>query len=111
MERPTWVWSVRSLSPKFLNKGIKMAKCKHCDSKRIFSISAHSSDLNFVEVKHLRYEHDGYAPYIKGICGGDDVDISVCLDCFRIKGMRPMSDEELLKALDGDDDGDDDDDD
>lgn len=64
-----------------------------CDSERIFSISAKSSDLNFCEFNGKK--HDGYAPLVKNVCSGDYVDISVCLDCGKVQGKFPVEDPEM----------------
>ena len=32
---------------------------------------------------------DGYLPYISDICGGDDVDIKICMECGQTQGTFP----------------------
>lgn len=70
-----------------------------CTHDRTISINAHSSDLNNIEVPHLGIEKDGYLPFIKGIGGGDDVNIEICLDCGTVVGFDPMTDDEVKAAL------------
>lgn len=62
--------------------------CDCCGSNRVFSISAKSSDLNFVQYNGV--EHDGYAPLVDNICGGDYVDVAICLDCGKTQGNFPV---------------------
>lgn len=73
--------------------------CNKCDSNRLMSVDAKSGDLNFVEVPHLDYEHDGYLPRIGGVCGGDYVDITFCLDCGQIQNFRSLDDDQLKETL------------
>lgn len=36
------------------------------------------------------YTHDGYAPTIKNVCGGDGISFDVCLDCGQVQGKWPL---------------------
>ncbi len=64
-----------------------------CNSKRIFLISAKSSDCNICIFNGK--ERDGYAPLVNNVCSGDYVDISVCLDCGKVQGKFPVEDPEI----------------
>ena len=74
-----------------------------CTHDRTIKINAHSSDLNFVSIPHLNLEKEGYLPYIEGVCGGDDVDMEICLDCGTVVGFHKMTDAEVKSAMKGDD--------
>lgn len=67
-----------------------MSDCVH---ERTFSIGGKASD------RHNWFwpdgsEGDGYAPNIPGLCGGDYVDLEVCIDCKIVIGF-PSADEIL----------------
>lgn len=68
------------------------------------SISAKSSDLNSIEIDHLGVEHDGYNPDIQGVCSGDYVDITFCLDCGQIHDFVSPTDDELKEYFEVEDD-------
>ena len=73
-----------------------MSKCNH---DRVLRINAHSSDLNFVTVPHLNLEKEGYLPHIDNVCGGDDVDIEICLDCGQVVGFEGLKDKEIKNIM------------
>lgn len=77
-----------------------MMSAKACEHKRILNISSKADDRQFFRIPHLNREIQGYAPYIKELCGGDYVHLTVCLDCCIVLQMKPISDEELLEILD-----------
>lgn len=81
---------------------------KNCKHERTLILNSKASDMHFCEVPHLTIEKDGYAPNIPGLCNGDYVDLTVCLDCGTVIGFEPMSDEEVLIAfeIEAEDDGD-----
>ena len=87
----------------------RVMACIKCDSTRLMSIDAKSSDLNFVEVPHLDVEHDGYAPNIPGVCGGDYVNLTFCLDCGQIQNFKTVDDDKLKEFFGCEDDEDDED--
>jgi len=70
-------------------------ECQRCDSDRIFKITAKSSDLNVSQFKDI--EHDGYAPGVKNVCGGDYVEPSVCLECGQAQGDWPVPDPDFAE--------------
>lgn len=75
-----------------------MSMCKH---KRLLEVGAKASDLQNYAVPHLGLDHDGYAPHITHLCGGDYIEFSICLDCGVVVGFKPISDEEII-AIFGD---------
>lgn len=78
--------------------------CKH---KRVANLFFKHNDLAVLEVPHLKIEHDGYLPYI-GILGGDDTNLTICLDCGQVIGWEPIPDAQIKQALNQQDqDGDD----
>lgn len=81
--------------------------CSHCGSSRKMSIYGHSKDCNNWEIPHLKIEDDGYAPNIPGVCGGDDIDITFCLDCGMLYHFTPISDSKLKEILNIEEDDDD----
>ena len=72
-------------------------------SNRVLRISAKCSDLCFTMVPHLNIDHDGYAPHIEGIGGGDYIDLEIDLDTGKVIGLKPITDEELKIAILGED--------
>lgn len=81
--------------------------CSHCGSSRKMSIYGHSRDCNAWVVPHLKIEDEGYAPNIPGVCGGDDIDITFCLDCGMLYHFTPISDSKLKEILNIEDEEDD----
>ena len=73
--------------------------CDSCESPRIARISAKHSDAFQIQVPHLDIDIGGYAPRIAGVCGGDYMRLSFCLDCGKIQGFKPISDQELCEDL------------
>lgn len=76
---------------------------------RILTIYGKCSDLCCTEYKvdgKSVKETDGYAPSIPGVCGGDDIQFDLDLDSGKIISFKPITHEEILKAL-GEDDEDD----
>ena len=61
--------------------------CK-CGSKRIATVQAKSSDLNFISIGDK--EHNGYVPKDMGIGEGDYIEFDYCLDCGQIQGEFPL---------------------
>lgn len=72
-------------------------------SNRVLRISAKCSDLCFASVPHLGIDHDGYAPHIDGIGGGDYIDLEIDLDTGKVIGLKPITDEQLKIAILGED--------
>lgn len=89
-----------------------MTTCDKCNSIRILTINAKSNDSNIVDLPHLAIKHCGYLPRIPGICGGDYVNISICLNCGTVIGYDKMFDlelvglDELQQYMDSDDEDD-----
>jgi hypothetical protein len=77
-----------------------------CNHTRVLSINGKVNDLCFTSVPHLRLERDDYPPDITGVCGGDYIDMEICLDCGTVVGFQPMSDAEIKSAMRGGDDED-----
>ncbi len=65
-----------------------MAQCQRCSSPRLARILAHCSDMCSVDLAG-RHEY-GYVPRGLGIGGGDDVQLTYCLDCGQIQGKFPL---------------------
>lgn len=78
---------------------------------RILRIYGKCSDLcsaeYLVDGKIVK-EMEGYAPSIPGICGGDDIQFDLDLDLGKIISFKPISHEEVLKALSEEDEDDED---
>lgn len=66
-----------------------------CTHDECLSINAKCSDLCYT-VFPDDTEIDGYPPYIPGVCGGDYIDFSLCLQCKQIVGFNP---EDVQKAM------------
>lgn len=61
--------------------------CK-CGSKRIATVSAKSSDLNYIFIGEK--EHNGYVPTDMEIGKDDYLEFDYCLDCGKIQGEFPL---------------------
>lgn len=68
-----------------------------CGSDRIGHISAKCSDLSNFSYKEK--EHDGYVPNNIEVGGGDYIEFSFCLDCGRIQGAFPISEETVNESF------------
>jgi len=73
--------------------------CDNCKSNRLIGIYAKSSDRNVMWIGHFNYEHDGYVLPDLGIGGDDDVSFTYCLDCGKIQGTFPISDDTVRDTL------------
>lgn len=77
-----------------------MANCEH---SRTLQVSAKASDCQVHAVPHLDIEREGYAPRIDGLCSGDYINFTVCLDCGVVTSM-PLDlvadDSDLYEAFD-----------
>lgn len=62
--------------------------CQKCNSDRICTINAKSSDLNNGTI--LDKDFEGYVPDGVGIGGGDYIHFSWCLECGQIQGSFPL---------------------
>lgn len=70
--------------------------CK-CGSDRIMYISGHCVDSFSASYEDINY--DGYVPSGLGIGSGDDMDLSICMDCGKVAGEFPVPDEKVRKQL------------
>ncbi len=62
--------------------------CQTCGSARLLSFYAKHDDRFVCRIN--KKEYDGYAPTIRGFCGGDDTQGVLCLDCGQIQGEFPV---------------------
>lgn len=69
-----------------------MSTCQKCGENTLISLDGHSKDLSYTSVPSMDFEHDGYFPYISGICGGDDISITLCFSCGQVQGSWPKVD-------------------
>ena len=76
--------------------------CKYCYSNRILDFTAKCSDTFYCSIGGT--EHYDYVPADLGIGNGNYIDISMCLDCGKVRGNFPkpiskleedVSDEEI----------------
>lgn len=70
-----------------------MTGCQRCNSQRLMHVQSHASDMHFVSIGEK--EHQGYLPYDIGLDGGDDLCMTVCLDCGQLQGEFPLPPTEL----------------
>ena len=70
-------------------------KCQRCSSNRIIIINCKHSDMFGAEMHGI--EHNGYAPHIRGICGGDYTEFNTCLECGQMQGIWPQPTPEFAK--------------
>ena len=72
--------------------------CDKCNSKRVVSISAKCSDL--CSSSFQGHEKQGYVPDAIGVGGGDYADFSYCLDCGKLQGSFPVTQDKVNEAFD-----------
>lgn len=78
-----------------------MKKCVSCDSDLIVSISGKTCDC-FV-MSYQGKEYQGYVPENIGLGeGGDDIELSYCINCGMIQDTFPKDKEEVEKVFDED---------
>lgn len=63
--------------------------CQRCNSNRLFRFYAKHNDL-FVYTYKDQKEVEDYAPHIDNLCGGDDTQATICLECGQVQGMWPV---------------------
>jgi hypothetical protein len=81
----------------YADEMIEPPKCVHA---RTMQVSAKADDRQCYRVPHLGIDTDSYAPQIDGLCHGDYVDFTVCLDCGTVISMvSPVTDEDLYEAF------------
>jgi hypothetical protein len=70
-----------------------------CDSDRVALVCGKTSDMFQFQYKDI--DHDGYVPEGLPIGGkyGDYIDFDFCLECGKIQGNFPVSDETVKKAI------------
>jgi hypothetical protein len=66
------------------------ANCDACKSTRVFSISCKASDRHGWSFEDR--SGDGYAPAVTNVCGGDYMELAVCLTCGKTQGKFPVGD-------------------
>ena len=75
-----------------------MLGCQRCKSERVARVEGKCSDQGFVRIPIEDYLHEGYMPELPGVCHGDYIAFSVCLDCGQIQGKFPVP-SSRMKAL------------
>lgn len=76
-----------------------MCDSKHCESNRIAHVDAKCSDLCSMSFPNLSADHDGYVPKGMNIGGGDYIDFYYCLDCGKIQGEFPVTNDDIEETL------------
>lgn len=71
--------------------------CQRCGSHRVAQAGGKCSDLGYFYMGSI--DHDGYVPEGVGIGGGDDVDITYCLDCGQMQGTFPLPISDIEKGI------------
>ena len=75
--------------------------CDKCNSNRIAFINGKTSDMCQFAYKDI--DVNGYVPHDGIIVGdggyGDYINFHFCLDCGKIQGDFPISDEQVNKAI------------
>jgi hypothetical protein len=74
-----------------------------CGGHRFAYLNSMARDCNYLQVPHLKYSPDrgGYLPRICPGFDGDGFCGAICLDCGRVQGKFPVSDESIEEALKG----------
>lgn len=70
-----------------------------CNHDRVLQVSAKAFDCQVHAVPHLDIEREGYAPSIDGLCSGDYINFTVCLDCCKVLTMQPQLDIDIQDAF------------
>lgn len=64
--------------------------CQRCQSQRVASIVGKCSDCFSADIPADGIDsYQGYALRIEDICGGDYIELEVCLDCGQVQGKFP----------------------
>jgi hypothetical protein len=71
-------------------------KC-NCGSERILNANGKVSDMCDLQFQG-RYK-DGYVPSGLNIGSGDYLEVSFCLDCGKVQGNFPVTDEQVNAAF------------
>jgi hypothetical protein len=73
-----------------------------CGSGRIATLWATAKDNCTFLVPHLGIKREGYTPPSIGLgTGGDGAKVVFCLECGRLQGFSPVSDETILDVAKG----------
>ncbi len=75
-------------------------KCDKCGSDRILKVCGKTSDMFNCHYKNI--EHDGYVPdniHVGDDGYGDYVQFDLCMECGKIQGKFPVSDEQIENAI------------
>ena len=74
--------------------------CQRCDSDRILDVISHAADKHAITINGYHPAPD-YLPDDLGLGhGGDDLDISVCLECGQLQGDFPLDETEIEREAD-----------
>jgi hypothetical protein len=68
-----------------------------CLHKRVLRISSKTCDCFNITGDDIDYE--GYVPEGLNLGGGDYIEFSYCIDCGKIMGQFPISEEDLKDAV------------
>jgi hypothetical protein len=86
-----------------------MRNCKRCNSERVLTVGAHASDMFYwgMTIRDgdqypVSKDGEGYLPREFGIGAGDDLRISLCLDCGQEQGKYPVAPTEFEQDVDPD---------
>jgi hypothetical protein len=76
-------------------------KCQKCESPRVLSVTAKTSDLFQLRMAAAQGPlYLGYVPEGSGLGdGGDILKMHICLDCGQLQGTFPLTDEDLDAAV------------
>jgi hypothetical protein len=74
-----------------------MKVCESCQHDRILVVNAKCSDM--CDVHYNEKDHVGYVPSGLNIGNGDYIEFEVCLDCGKIQGDFPVTEEVVIEAL------------
>lgn len=75
-------------------------RCDNCGNKRIVELFSHAKDMH--TIRYRNFERRGYLPDGFGIGRGDDTEIDYCLECGKIQGSFPITDESIEEAINED---------
>lgn len=67
-----------------------MCDSNNCTSTRLLDICGKVGDRGTYTLKGIVI--DDYAPRVPNVCGGDYINLTVCLDCGKVQGGFPVAD-------------------
>lgn len=75
-----------------------------CEHEKTFTISGKTGDRVTWSYNDGKRSKPDYAPEIEGLCGGDYIKTTVCLQCHMVIGLSSDDIEDLIQDLEDEED-------